>query len=83
MADPHAHGADHDYQRGSQDISEQVSTFHLVMGLTKWGSLYIAATLLLLTIWWMPRGGSFFTGLIAAVVLVVVGTFFLREKKTH
>lgn len=81
MADPHASG-DTSYQRGSQEISEQVSTFHLVMGLTKWGSLAIAAVLLFLTLWFMPNG-NVFGGLIAAVILVVIGYFALRDKKTH
>ncbi len=81
MADPHASG-DTSYQRGSQEISEQVSTFHLVMGLTKWGSLAIAAVLAFLTIWFMP-GGNFFAGLIVGVVMVAVGVFALREKKSH
>jgi hypothetical protein len=81
MADPHASG-DTSYQRGSQEISEQVSTFHLVMGLTKWGALAIAAVLAFLTIWFMP-GGNFFAGLIVGVVMVAVGVFALREKKSH
>jgi hypothetical protein len=81
MADPHASG-DTSYQRGSQEISEQVSTFHLVMGLTKWGSLAIAAVLAFLTIWFMP-GGNFFAGLIVAVVMIAVGVLALREKKSH
>jgi hypothetical protein len=81
MADPHASG-DTSYQRGSQEISEQVSTFHLVMGLTKWGALAIAAVLAFLTIWFMP-GGNFFAGLIVAVVMIAVGVLALREKKTH
>lgn len=81
MADPHASG-DHSYQRGSQEISEQVSTFHLVMGLTKWGSLAIASVLLFLVLWFMPNG-SFFVGLPAGIVLFVVGFFALREKKGH
>ncbi|MES2721653.1 MAG: aa3-type cytochrome c oxidase subunit IV, partial [Pseudomonadota bacterium] len=28
-----------EYHRGEMDISEQVATFHLFNGLTKWGSL--------------------------------------------
>ncbi|MDP1776979.1 MAG: aa3-type cytochrome c oxidase subunit IV, partial [Brevundimonas sp.] len=44
MADPH-HASD-DYVRGSQEISEQESTFDAFVGLTKWGSLIISATLL-------------------------------------
>ena len=81
MADPHVSG-DHSYQRGSQEISEQVSTFHLVMGMTKWGSLLIACVLLFLVLWFMPNG-SFFVGFPAAVVLFVIGFIALREKKSH
>jgi len=81
MADPHASG-DTSYQRGSQEISEQVSTFHLVMGLTKWGSLAIAAVLAFLTIWFMP-GGNFFAGFVVAVAMIAVGVLALREKKSH
>lgn len=82
MADPH-HPDSHDaYVRGSQEISEQTSTFTLFMGLAKWGSLVIAALLLLLTLWFQP-GGSLFTGLIAAVVMLVAGWFFLKSKPKH
>jgi hypothetical protein len=76
MADHHAHD---DYVRGSQEISEQVSTFHLFMGLAKWGSLLIAAALTFLTIWFMPNG-NFFGGFIAMVVMLVAGGWFLRDK---
>ena len=68
-----------DYVRGSQEISEQVSTWHLFLGLSKWGSLAIGAILLFLTLWFQP-GGSFIAGAISAIVLVVVGFFALRSK---
>ena len=68
-----------DYVRGSQEISEQISTWHLFLALSKWGSLVIAAVLLFLTIWFQP-GGSFIGGAIAAIVLLVVGFFALRSK---
>jgi len=77
MADPHAHD---DYVRGSMEISEQTSTFHLFIGMAKWGSLAIAALLTLLTIWFMPGNGSFLSGFIAMVVVSVVGWLVLREK---
>lgn len=76
MADPHHTD---DYVRGSQEISEQVSTWHLFMALSKWGSLIIAASLLFLTIWFQP-GGSFIGGAIAGIVVMVVGWFALRSK---
>jgi hypothetical protein len=61
------------------DIREQVSTFEAFGKMVKWGSLAVAALLLMLILWFcVPTG--FFTGLIAAVVLLAVGIFFLREK---
>ena len=82
MADPHtAHDAHDDYVRGSQQISEQESTFRLFMGLAKWGSLLTAAVIAFLTIWFMP-GGSFIGGAITFVVILVAGWFFLKKPKT-
>jgi hypothetical protein len=80
MADPH--NSSDAYVRGSQEISEQASTFTAFMGLTKWGSLIIAALLMFLVLWFQP-GGSFMTGLIAAVVMSVAGYFFLKSGKKH
>ena len=78
-----SHDAHDDYVRGSQEISEQESTFDAFVGLTKWGSLLISATLLFLTIWFQP-GGSFIGGAIAAVVLLVAGFFILKSSpKSH
>lgn len=76
--------ADHDaqaYVRGSMTIEEQRQTWDLFMGLTKWGSLAVAAILLLLTLWFMPNG-SLVTGLIGAGVLAVGGFFFLKSPKS-
>ena len=82
MADPHHADAHDDYVRGSQEISEQASTFDLFVNLAKWGSLLTAATLVFLVLWFQP-GGSFIGGAIAAIVLLVVGWFFLRSKPGH
>lgn len=82
MVDPH-HADSHDaYVRGSQEISEQASTFTLFMGMAKWGSLIIAALLLLLVLWFQP-GGSLVAGLISAVVMLAVGGFYLKSKSAH
>ena len=80
MADPHHADAHDDYVRGSQEISEQESTFDLFMGLAKWGSLLIGVSVLFLVMWFQP-GGSFIAGAIAAFVVLVVGVFALRSKK--
>lgn len=79
MADPHHADAHSDYVHGSQEISEQVSTFHVFVLLAKWGSLAVAVVLLFLTLWFGP-GGNFFTAVIAAGVLAVAGWWFLHER---
>jgi hypothetical protein len=91
MADPHhPHHATDDadadanaYLRGSMEINEQAATWTLVMNLLKWGSLLIAATLLMLVLWFQ-KDGSFITGAMAAGVLLVGGFFFLKGgAKAH
>lgn len=68
-----------DYQRGEMDIAEQTSTFHLVMGMTKWGSLTLAAGVLFFTMLFCTHTG-FVGSAIAALVLVAAGVLLLREK---
>jgi hypothetical protein len=80
MADPH-HADSHDaYVRGSQEISEQSSTFHAFIKMSKWGSLWIAALLMFLVLWFQP-GGSFIGGAIAAAAMLVIGYFALKSGK--
>ena len=68
-----------DYHRGEQDISEQVSTFALIMGITKWGSLVIAAFLLTVTLWFCTDQG-FLAGAISGAVVLAMGIVLLRGK---
>ena len=68
-----------DYHRGDQDIHEQVETFHLVMGITKWGSLTFAALILFLTMWFCTSAG-FLSALVSAAVVVALGFILLRSK---
>ena len=68
-----------DYHRGEMDISEQVSTFHLVMGMTKWGSLILVSFLLWMVIWFCTSAG-FVAGLISGAVVLAIGIMLLREK---
>ena len=68
-----------DYQRGEMDIAEQTATFHLVMGLTKWCSLAIAAGVLFFSLLFCTHTG--FLGSAAyTVVLIVAGVLLLRSK---
>lgn len=80
MAGPASH--DTDYQRGEMDISEQTSTFDVVMAMTKWGSLLIAVGVLFFTMWLYPRG-SFMGAAIASFVLLAAGIVLLRKKPAH
>jgi hypothetical protein len=68
-----------DYHRGEMDISEQVSTFNLVMGMTKWGSLILASFLLFVTIWFCTSAG-FVSGFVTGGVVFVLGFLLLRDK---
>jgi hypothetical protein len=68
-----------EYHRGEMDIHEQVSTFHLVMNITKWGALLVAVGVLTTTIWFCT-GAGFLSGLISGGVVLVLGIAFLREK---
>jgi hypothetical protein len=72
-------GQPSDYHRGEMDIHEQVSTFALVMGITKWGSLVIASGLLALVLWFCTAAG-FMAGAIAGGVVLALGIFLLRSK---
>ena len=74
-------GPSSDYHRGDMDISEQASTFHLIMGITKWGSLVLASFLLFIVIWFCTTAG-FVSGFITGAVVLVLGFLMLREKKS-
>ena len=73
-------GQPFDYHRGEMDIQEQVSTFHLVMGITKWGSVVLAALLLFLVLWFCT-GAGFVAAFISGAVVLILGIVLLREKK--
>lgn len=72
--------AQHDYVHGSQETSEQASTFGAFVGLAKWGSLILSTVLLFLTLWFQP-GGGFMPAAISAVVLLTVGFLVLKPGK--
>jgi len=66
-----------EYHRGDMDIHEQVATFHLVMGITKWGSLIIASSLLFFTLWFCTPTG-FLGAFVSGAVVLALGIVFLR-----
>ncbi len=68
-----------DYHRGDMNVAEQVRTFEMFNGLTKWGSLTVATLLLMLTIWFCT-GAGFVPGAISGAVLFGLGVVFLRDK---
>lgn len=74
-------GPSSDYHRGEMDIAEQTKTFHLIMGMTKWGSLVLAAFLLVVVLATSTNVGLL-GSLAWGVALLVIGIFGLREKPT-
>ena len=74
-------GKPSDYQHGAMDVSEQMATYQLVMGMTKWGALVLAALLLFFTLWFCT-GTGFVGSAFTAAVVVVLGVLLLRENKT-
>jgi uncharacterized membrane protein YjjP (DUF1212 family) len=71
-----------EYHRGDQDIHEQVKTYEFVMGMTKWGSLAVATSVLFATLWFCT-GAGFLGALATAVVVAVLGGVFLRGGGGH
>lgn len=72
------HASDHVH--GAMDITEQQSTFELVMGMTKWGSLAIASVIFFFVLLFCTATG-FMGAFGAAAVLLVLGVVLLRGKK--
>ena len=68
-----------DYRRGEMDIQEQQSTFELVMGMTKWGSLILTSFLLMLVIWFCTPAG-FVSGFVTGAIVLALGIVLLRSK---
>ncbi|WP_293901402.1 aa3-type cytochrome c oxidase subunit IV [Phenylobacterium sp.] len=74
-------GPSSDYHHGDMDIREQQSTFHLVMGMTKWGSLILASFLLFVVLWFCTPSFGFIGGGFCGVVLLALGILLLRDNK--
>ena len=68
-----------EFHHGEMNFTEQVRTFHMFNGLTKWGSLTIATLILMLTLWFCV-GTGFLPGAISGFVLFALGVIFLRDK---
>jgi hypothetical protein len=75
MADPAS-----DYHRGEMDIQEQVSTYNLMMGLTKWGSLALTVFLVWAVLWFCT-GAGFMGASAAGFIVTVLGILALRDRK--
>jgi uncharacterized membrane protein len=68
-----------EYHRGEMDIQEQESTFAMFNGLTKWGSLALAALMVLLVLWFCTPTG-FLGAAAASIILTVIGVVVLKEN---
>ena len=71
-----------EYHRGEMNIHEQVSTFHLIMNITKYGALLIAAVLVWLVLWFCT-GAGFLAGAITGIVILTLGLIVLRGGGGH
>lgn len=71
---------DKTYHHGDMDVREQRSTYDFFMGLTKWGSLLVAALVLFLTLEFCTDFGLA-AAAIASIGLLVVGVFALRNRE--
>ena len=71
-----------EFRPGEMDIRNQISTYRLFGSMMKWGSLAVAALVVMLVLWFCV-GAGFWAGFLAAIVLVAVGVFFLRSKPRH
>ena len=71
--------AANDYHRGEMDIAEHKATYAMFGELSKWGSLFVAVSLVLLTLWFCTPAG-FGGGAIAALVVLVLGWAVLKKK---
>lgn len=68
-----------EYHRGEMNITEQVNSFALFNGITKWGSLVVATLVTMLTLWFCT-GAGFAAGAIAGFVMLAIGIVVLRDK---
>lgn len=83
MAEPLPYDRDGgEYNRGDMIIDEQQSTYHVFMGLTKWGSLAVVAVVLWASLAF-ATGAGLFTATLATIAFVAIGVFVLREKSTN
>ena len=69
------------FHHGAMDIREQRSTYDFFMGLTKWGSLAVAALLLFLTLAFCTPTGVGGAIVVSAIVLAL-GAWVLRKRQT-
>ena len=68
-----------DYRHGDMNVTEQQATYELVMGMTKWGSLTIAAGALFLVLWFCTATG-FLGAAATGIVVLALGITFLRSR---
>jgi hypothetical protein len=68
-----------DFTPGQMDISQHQASFNVFVLLTKWGSLAVAAFVLLLVLWFCTDAG-FLGALFPAVVVAALGILVLRDK---
>jgi hypothetical protein len=70
------------YHHGDMDVREHRSTYEFFMGLTKWGSLAVAALVLFLTLaFCTPTGVG--GAIVIAIILLALGGWGLRNRQKN
>ena len=70
------------YRRGDMQVVEHWATFARVMGLIKWGSLFLAVFLTFFVIW-LCTPASLFPSLVLAGIVAIAGGVFLARGGGH
>jgi len=68
------------FHHGGMDIREQRSTYDFFMGLTKWGSLAVAALVLFLTLAFCTPAGAG-GAIVISVIVLALGVWGLRKRQ--
>lgn len=68
------------FHHGDMDIREQRSTWDFFMGLTKWGSLAVAALVLFLTIAFCTQMGVG-AAVVVSIIVLALGAWVLRKRE--
>ncbi|MBN9075996.1 MAG: cytochrome C oxidase subunit IV [Rhizobiales bacterium 65-79] len=64
------------------DYAEHEKTYHLFLGLAKYGALHVAALLIAMAFAFFTSAG-FFSALILFIIISLIGIYLLRRAPEH